>query len=687
MNSPSTALVWELWRKNRWGFIALLILLGVCALASWQARRLQARAVLLTAHDPNRIIIPADRLTPPAATGPPTLHVTLGPKVVFDGRLLPNYSLLVEGHFEHAPQVRLTLKSNAAVAQGYGLVVAPTNASDLAGEANSSETPVSSTTFTNLFSPAAVALYDGPLRARAITWSVGGGATNTVFLDFDPSYPERVASASSAAQNWREAGLTWSVGLLAFSVLIILGIFGAAEPHARLGFTGLPPRRFTLPVSTATLVAWPIGLGCLTVALVYFAWSRIVSAGLLSDGDALADGYYFLLLMTGLVLFQALVWGLPSFPKTRAWLITLLVLGLIVMAAVAPVALNPNNSGGWENVRPWLLPGLGVACASGIGLAWVAANLERRGTWSGWTRFSTWSDCLRRILPRPLEFRSPAEAQFWMEWRRNGRLALAIWTGFVCLLVACDITLRRISGTLAVFDMAFPASFAWTAIIGLNLARDPASGRLALSSFTAVRPVATGMLVRAKLMMGASLWARGMIILGLGWLMSLASGDQLSTLPWLSEPAVVFLAVSLHVFIGILPFCLTGRLPGFPWSLLPLLLVYGALVNLIVWTGEHRTYADLVFALVVVLSVVKAAVAFWGFRRAIRLRISSWQFVAGYAVFWLAAASPVLWIAWRVGDRAGWSQGTLVMIPGAVLVVPLARVALSPLALAMNRHR
>ena len=34
MNSPSAALIWEIWRKNRWGFALLLVLLAVCTALS-----------------------------------------------------------------------------------------------------------------------------------------------------------------------------------------------------------------------------------------------------------------------------------------------------------------------------------------------------------------------------------------------------------------------------------------------------------------------------------------------------------------------------------------------------------------------------------------------------------------------------------------------------------------------------
>jgi hypothetical protein len=692
MNSPSTALLWELWRKNRWGFAALLILLGLCALIAWQARRTQIRADTLNVQNPNRIVVPAKTLMTASRNGSGALRVELGAKAVFDGPLIPNHSLVAEARFDQFPELRLTLQSESPTHERYGRVAAGPQAAEAGAEPNTPKSAAASTTLTNRLSPDEVVLDDGPLRGRVLRWSVGGGPWHTLNLNFDPNHGEEVAAAALSAETWSEAGLAWSVVWLGFGFLIILGIFGAAEPHARLGFTGLPPRRFTLPASTASLVAWPIGLGCLTVALFSLAWFRIVSAGGLWEDTPLIDGYYALLLMTGLVLFQALVWGLPSFPKTRAWLITLLVLGLVAMAAIAPVSPRSGPTLDWAAAWPWVLSGLGLVWACGVGMAGLAATLERRGTWTAWTRSSAGGDFVRRLLPRPLEFRSPAEAQSWIEWRRNGRLALAIWTAFVCLLTAADIVVRGAWGTIGIYSVGLPCSFAWVAIVGLNLARDPASGRLALSSFTAVRPVASGALVRAKVMLAASLWVKAMLILGLGWVISLQTADQfnigisLQTADQFNIGIVVFLAISLNVLAGILPLCLTGRWPGFPWSVLPLALIYGTLLNVAVWVNEHGRY-DLLFALVATALALKLVVAFWGFRRALRLRISSWQFVAGYSLFWCAAAGLLIWLACRAGARPDWLENTFVWIPAAALAVPLARVSLSPLALAMNRHR
>src|SRR5262249_19174915 len=93
---------------------------------------------------------------------------------------------------------------------------------------------------------------------------VGEGSKGVVMLR--PYQDVTSASvARSVAEYSRESGLAWSVAFLGFSVLVLFVIFGATEPHEGRGFTGIPPRRFTLPVRTTTLVLWPLLLGSASV--------------------------------------------------------------------------------------------------------------------------------------------------------------------------------------------------------------------------------------------------------------------------------------------------------------------------------------------------------------------------------------------------------------------------------------
>jgi hypothetical protein len=107
----------------------------------------------------------------------------------------------------------------------------------------------------------------------------------------------------------------------------------------------------------------------------------------------------------------------------------------------------------------------------------------------------------------------------------------------------------------------------------------------------------------------------------------------------------------------------------------------------ITWFGHHQDYHRLLFFLLVVLVLLKFAVAFWGFGFALGLKLVSARFVVGSVGVWLVGAGALFFLAWEFAARADWAHDSIYVLPAAVLAVPLARIALSPLALAMNRQR
>jgi hypothetical protein len=501
--------------------------------------------------------------------------------------------------------------------------------------------------------------------------------------------------AVAGAEYWLDAGLGWSSVLFGFSVLVMFAIFGCSEAHARIGFTGIPPRQFALPVRTRTLVLWPSLLGSVTVAVFSLAWSRFVLGPLLPEGMVVPDVYLAVLLPAGLAVFQALVWGLPSFPKTRAFLVVLLVLGLIPLAAIAfgmQLAAGSGWPAFWATWQPRLIVLFVLAWAAGIAVAWFGVRLERRGAWASWQRSARLGHLLRAWTPRSLDFGSPLHAQFWMEWRRNCRLALLVWTIVIWSILGLSWLLGGFNQHLYLSGVDDGLVFlttigviGCTAIMGLNLARDGASRKLACSSFVATRPIRSGELLTAKLLAGFAAWILAMLIFALSTLVvTVLAGPQLhvSGLP----VTMLLLAVSLNVFVGILPLSLSGRIPGLPWSLLPLVLIYGVLGQGLSWFNHHGLQG-LLFLLLLVAVVVKLWVAVWGFRRAIGLRLVGFGFVGAYVAFWLLGTGLlVLMAVWLLAQRWSLREAAL-LVPAAILVLPLARVALSPLALAMNRHR
>lgn len=665
MNSPATALVWEIWRKNRWGFALLLVVFAACFAMTSVVAHLKAVAVRIDASFQSLSgNVPSIEVLPVSSTGLVARVVLfkLGSATVYKGLLSTTDSVswkAIAGERFGRHRIRLS----------FGL----TNHLDCDLE-----------------------------PGATLSWA-GEGGVKKGYRVLVPRPTEAELFAVPTAQYWQETGLVWSWVLLAFSVYVVFAIFGCADPHTARGFTGIPPRRFALPVRTSTLVVWPIASGCATLLLLFFAWSRLVLKPLLPAGMTMPEFYLVMLLLAGLAVFQALVWGLPSFPKTRAVLIILLVLGL---SPLAVLSFSMPTAGGewperWSNWQPNLTQLFAVAWVGGVGAAWFGVRQERRGGWAGWQRTSRIADFIREWTPHPLAFLSPLHAQLWIEWRRNCRMQLGVWMLVVgiCLGVAC--LLGSSSGQFFFSGVGDAIDFLKTvgllaclAIMGLNLARDGSSKRLALSSFTATRPIRTGDLLTAKLLAGVATWILAVSILAVATVLVAAVTAPLSDQLWVelnrrqNLGTIVFvLAFALHVFVGILPLSLSGRIPGFPWSLLPLLLIYGALLNAFDWFNRHNQWFGLLFILLVVAAILKLLVAVWGFRRAIGLRLVSARFVVGYVILWLFGAALLAWLAWLPFVPGEFAGDPPFLVPVAILVLPLARIALAPLALAMNRHR
>ena len=99
MTSPSYGLIWEIWRKNRWGFALLGVLLGLGIAVSRYAVSLQDRANALEASLPLTVgdsltgtaILTPPHKTPRGAQDPRNLS---SPTIKMDVRMMMRYGLL-----------------------------------------------------------------------------------------------------------------------------------------------------------------------------------------------------------------------------------------------------------------------------------------------------------------------------------------------------------------------------------------------------------------------------------------------------------------------------------------------------------------------------------------------------------------------------------------------------------------
>ena len=105
------------------------------------------------------------------------------------------------------------------------------------------------------------------------------------------------------------------------------------HPHGLFlrGMLAIQPRKKMPKVRSfsARMFALPVRTGALVNRLILLEWRQILSclsgrSLFVRCGSRNADPLFLLLAVTGLVLFQAIVWSLASFPKTRASLLTAL---------------------------------------------------------------------------------------------------------------------------------------------------------------------------------------------------------------------------------------------------------------------------------------------------------------------------------------------------------------------------
>ncbi|EEF60132.1 hypothetical protein [Pedosphaera parvula] len=488
--------------------------------------------------------------------------------------------------------------------------------------------------------------------------------------------------------------------LMVCSFFFLFGIFHFAESNTRNNWHGFPYRLFTLPVATWVLVALPMVLGVISVELLYMAWAKLVFAPM----GRIINLWPAVILGTGMVCYQALVWSLAGFRITR---IVVLALAGIVLMNFAMVPLFPELTR-WEPAKAFRVLSLVMAGVAGVafGGSWFSVETQRRGGGRGRGWLKARLRHLVDALPRRRKgFASAAGAQFWFEWRRAG-LLLPVCTGSVLLVIFGPVswfTRNSEETTLWTFGWAVALPIILALVIGKGFAKpDFWSGDISLPAFLAVRPLATGEMVVTKMKVAALsvaiTWPMVIGFLAL-WLPLWANTSSLKEL-WdalmILRSPVGTLAILLLLLV--LAMVLTWRgMVGSLWA--------GLSGNMCLLVGDTC------------LNAIAIALAAW--RIVSWLNHFEWSKVEAY-VWWIGSAFALaallkIWIAafsWnKIGPRRIWNYvliwttgtfcfvvlGLLVcpdifwlkhlFILAALLPIPLARLGLAPLSLARNRHR
>src|SRR2546430_7916727 len=257
------------------------------------------------------------------------------------------------------------------------------------------------------------------------------------FLILEPGEPVLVDSGRFAALV--------SVPLTAtFVYLLAVFSFGfAGDLAARHSI--YPARMFTLPVTNAALVGWPMLYGTAAVAILWLA-ARLFAVW--PSGIEIPLVWPALLAAALLAWTQALTWMPYGLPGMR------LIVAVLCLAALETVVLVAIHfKAGEPRMVAILAPQLPPADL----VARFAVARARRGDVPDWRRLSARSGEITNVLPHPRDhFSSPGRAQVWFEWRRHGRSLPAL----VGLLLPFELALLWLPQGAAAFffrKLFFPA--------------------------------------------------------------------------------------------------------------------------------------------------------------------------------------------------------------------------------------
>ena len=511
--------------------------------------------------------------------------------------------------------------------------------------------------------------------------------------------------------------------MVAGTLLLIFGAFNYTGFNPQKEWTGFPYHLFTLPVKTVVLVTVPLALGVLAVETVFVAWAKFA----FTFNERMSAPWMAVLIGAYMIFYQTILWVLAAFRSLRV--ITLALTGTSFVGVAFLPALGEYIS------SPWLSEGFGMAMMAGLVvvaffIAWFGVARQRFGGGQRRNIVRAWLDWVEDRLPRrERPFRSAADAQFWFEWRRSGHLLP------LCFAAILIVVVLPLSWHLRHDPNAVVWILGWTLATPMILAVPIGKGfskpdfwspSLSVSSFLATRPLATGEWIVIKMKVAALstilTWTLVLAFLS-AWLPLWANLDSLNSVRvvlWMVHGHSVypqyilaglgFIAAALVTWkflVNGLWIGLSGRRRLFVGSaaLYGFICLAGMITLTIVMNREEGTEHPVPFDPDRLIAAVQwiaagAVVAKFGWAAC------SWRNIRRFRVqqyLWL-------WLGGTVGLIAGavmtWADGTLsallmavlgfppidnlrlasLLVLGALLIIPFARLGLAPAALTKNRH-
>ncbi len=480
-------------------------------------------------------------------------------------------------------------------------------------------------------------------------------------------------------------------GLFMAPLMIAFLFFVGAFSYGLSGDLGarestFPRRMFVLPVRTSTLAGWPMLYGTLSSVSLWIVALLLAQASGGVKGAQLPWIWPGLAIAAFLAWMQALTW--LSYPL-RGMRIVVAILVLVVSDGTVVLAIELHASE--ATMVAILAPQVAVAYVIG----YFALLRARRSDVPDW---STLIPALSR--GRRSEFRSPARAQAWLEWRRHGRSLPAM----ALFVVPCELALLFLPGN----DHAGLVFF----ILFVVLVTLPAMAMMAapalavFGTHSATRPMSSARLVAAKLEMTlwstAAAWALTALFAAVALLWSGAMWVVFETLRDLEEIAGPLRATIVVLFLIAAFILSTWRnlvqslcigLTGRPWIIRSSVLAGLILVTFafpILWLvvsneSVQRFVWDWLAWMLVALVWLKVSVGAWVAVRLHDRKVLGDRAIVTGVMSWLVAVAIVYGtLTWIMGSPIfpSYFLGAI-----AILLVPLARLSAAPLALAWSRHR
>lgn len=481
--------------------------------------------------------------------------------------------------------------------------------------------------------------------------------------------------------------------LFLLATFLAFHIFSLTELDSRKARQGFPRRLFVLPVSSLTLVAVPVMLGFVAVETIFTI--GYVTGIAMDMVDAPVWGG--LKLGAFMLTCQLILWSCAGLGSLRLVFIGISSFFFIVLGK------NPVSTAllfGWTLIAfLW---------------SWATISRQRSGGGKRQRRMADIAASMIDALPRrKCGFASPQSALFWYEWRQAGFI-LPLAVSMLLLIVIAPLSLltadsARSTPILLGGLLLTPLIMACAAGKALSKA-DLWSADMGVPAFLAVKPVSaeTIVLVKIRVAVLSMLITWGLLIsFAFVWLQFWANLELLhayGNFIWATQghslPAhyataaltvIACMLLTWRLLVVGLWIGLSRHRACFTWAsmLLVLAVMLGPALYYEVFDWVSADYERL--GIVVWLGAALVIAKFW-------LAAWSWRAMTAkhtlhYFGIWLAGTGCMLALALLLDDSirslasADSSRVQTLLIFAALLIMPLAQLALAPVTLADNRHR